>query len=259
MTGFTRELALDGAINLRDLGGYHSRDGRRVRWRHLLRSGHMADLQPAAVAELARLGVAQVHDLRSHGEQSQFPNRVPPVRVFDDYYMSLGSFAQFYEFALAGALTRAHSRQLMEQGYATAVDALAQELGRFLVNVAGCGQPLIFHCMAGKDRTGLCAAVLLMALDVAPATIVDDYLLTLEYGQTDLIVGYVTDILRGQGAIDIPEAAVREYCTVHESYISHFLQQVEARYGTHHNYLTRGLGLSEAQLQGLRDSYLEDC
>jgi protein-tyrosine phosphatase len=254
----SRVLELEGGINFRDLGGYESANGQQVAWRKLLRCGHMANLTDADRQQLAELGLAYVHDFRREPEQAQFANQLPPLTQYADYQMTLGSMGQLTEMAAAGELTANGARRLMDNLYRQAVKNVQPSLSQFMQNVvAGEGAVLAFHCMAGKDRTGLAAAALLMALDVNEQDIVEDYLLTQTHGATDLIISYVQDMMQAKEITGITDEVIRPYCTVEESYIANFLDELTLEYKTHRNYLLHGLQLQESDLNQLQSLYLE--
>ncbi|BFM17778.1 tyrosine-protein phosphatase [Maricurvus nonylphenolicus] len=254
----SRVLDLEGGINFRDLGGYQSTNGQRVAWRKLLRCGHMANLTAADRQQLAELGLAYVHDFRREPEQEQFANQLPPLTQYGDYQMTLGSMGQLTEMAAAGELTANGARRLMDNLYRQAVKNVQPSLSQFMQNVvAGDGAVLAFHCMAGKDRTGLAAAALLMALDVGEQDIIEDYLLTQTHGATDLIISYVHDMMQAKDISGISDDVIRPYCTVEESYIANFLDELKLEYKTHRDYLLRGLLLQESDLSRLQSLYLE--
>lgn len=254
----SRVLNLEGGINFRDLGGYQSVSGQRVVWRKLLRCGHMANLTAADQQQLADLGLAFVHDFRREPEQQQFANQLPPLTQYGDYQMTLGSMGQLTEMAAAGDLTANGARRLMDDLYRQAVVNVQPSLSQFMQNViAGEGAVLAFHCMAGKDRTGLAAAALLMALEVSEQAIIEDYLLTQTHGATDLIISYVHGMMQDKDITGITDDVIRPYCTVEESYIVSFLDELKREYSTHRDYLRQGLQLQESDLASLQSLYLE--
>ncbi len=259
----SRVLDLDGGINFRDLGGYKSRNGQRVAWRKLLRCGHMANLSESDQQQLAELGLAHIHDFRRQPEQEQFANCVPvnctpPVTQHTEYQMTLGSMGELSEMAAAGELSADGARQLMDRLYRSAVENVKPALSLFLKNLANSREPVIaFHCMAGKDRTGLGAAAILMALEVSEQDIIEDYLLTQVHGATDLIMSYVHDMLAAKDITGISDEIIRPYCSVEESYIVNFLDELKANYSDYQDYLLRGLQLDAGEISNLQRIYLE--
>lgn len=165
----TRHLPLDGTRNVRDVGGYPAIDGRRTRWRTLLRSDELTNLPEHARQELLDLGLRQVIDLRWPEELERAPNaflRSPAV-----HYRSVPLLADdpTPHAGLAGM-------------YRHAFDARAPQL----VEVARAlleddGLPAIIGCAAGKDRTGVTIALLLDVVGVPTDIIVEDYALSAGY------------------------------------------------------------------------------
>ena len=164
-----RHLPLDGTRNVRDVGGYPAADGRRVRWRTLLRSDELTRLPARAQEELVELGVRQVIDLRWPEELERAPNvfvRSERVR----YRRSRCSPTTRPRMAASRACTATCSTPAREQ-LAAVVRALLTDGGL----------PAVIGCAAGKDRTGVTVALLLDLVGVDHATIVDDYALSAGY------------------------------------------------------------------------------
>lgn len=173
-TGPSRSVALAGAFNFRDLGGYSAIDGRSVRWGALFRSDSLGQLTRDDVDALRALGLRTVIDLRGTGEvdaSGSFPVAEYPVtlhhlsvmdREWDPAAADLGTSSEFLHAQYTTMLDETGSR------YAEAIRRLA---------VPG-ALPAVFHCAAGKDRTGLLAMLVLGALGVRDDDIVDDYALT---------------------------------------------------------------------------------
>ena len=172
----TRALALDGVFNFRDLGGWPTTDGRTVRWRRIFRADGLGQLTPDDLDILRPIGLRTVVDLRTAREvdvRGRFPADTYPVTyhhlpVIDstwDRAQALRENLPSTEF-----LHLAY-RQILAEGaprYAAALTVLAGDDAL----------PAVFHCAAGKDRTGLMAALLLGAIGVTHEAIVEDYALT---------------------------------------------------------------------------------
>jgi protein-tyrosine phosphatase len=171
-----RFLELDGVFNFRDLGGYRTADGRSVRWRTLFRADALGRLTPDDVEAIRPLGLRTVVDLRTQrelDERGRFPVDSHPVTfhhlaVIDETWDQEAARREnlpAHEF-----LHRAYSAMLVEGGarFASAFELLA----------APGALPAVFHCAAGKDRTGLLAMLVLGSLGVRRDEIVDDYALT---------------------------------------------------------------------------------
>jgi protein-tyrosine phosphatase len=169
-----RVLALDGCVNFRDLGGYRTRDGRRVRWRRLFRADGLNRLSEADRQLLTGLGVATVIDLRTVDEaaaRGRFPVDLVPVRYLDLPLTDvLPSAEELPSWREASYVASRYTEMVTAGGPALtlAIEALAGE-GSL---------PAVFHCSAGKDRTGVLAALVLAFLGVPDETIVEDYVLS---------------------------------------------------------------------------------
>lgn len=168
---FNRHLALDSAVNFRDLGGYPSTDGRTVRWRALFRADSLSQLTRADRALVRSLGIATVIDLRSRSEvdHDRFPVDDLPV---DFHHLPLvGTLPSFDEFRKGPAFFATHYREMAQES----ADQIAAALA--IVAQRRC-HPVIVLCAAGKDRTGVVIAILLALLGVPDEVIAEDYALS---------------------------------------------------------------------------------
>ena len=157
-------------LNARDLGGYPTTDGGVTRGRSLVRADDLAQLSPEGLEALADYGIETVLDLRWPEEIAAAPNPVPRQlpRV---RYLSVSLLADTP--ADWGALG---GRCAKEDWKRTVLERLQPRVRRALAAIAAADPgPLLFHCVAGKDRTGLIAALMLALADVIPAAIAADY------------------------------------------------------------------------------------
>ncbi|MCV6611521.1 MAG: tyrosine-protein phosphatase [Amphritea sp.] len=254
----SRGLNLEGGINFRDLGGYETQDGRTVRWRTLLRSGHLADLTDSDINVLEALSLNHIHDLRKVDEQQRTPNRSLQATTFADYQMQIGSLARFWDYLDSGGLSAESAHQLVSQGYRKCVPRVTPKLSQILHSLLdNAGQASLFHCTAGKDRTGIVVATVLAALGVERQTIIEDYLLTLEYFDNRPLLAIVEQHLRDAGVTEWERSWLTPYISVHEENIVQFLAGIDEQFGSFDRFVNEGLGLSDQQVGELRDGYLE--
>ncbi len=160
----------DNLLNLRDLGGHPTTDGALTRRGSLLRSDDLSQLTAQGLQALEAFGVESVIDLRWPEEAARHPSPLPealPQVRFQRISLLLHSEAEW----------QLRSRQVPKEGWKTLVlEELGPELARVLRVIAAAPPgPLLFHCVAGKDRTGLLAALLLALADVEPQAIAADY------------------------------------------------------------------------------------
>jgi len=253
-----RGVALDGGINFRDIGGYVNNQGRTVRWRKIMRCGHLANLSDNDLDSLEQIGINKIHDFRRTEEQEQSPSCAVRAEFIDDYQISIGDISRFWEFLFGGELTADSSHTLVVNSYRNCIDAVIPAFSRFMRHIVdNADNASVFHCSAGKDRTGMAAALILAALDVPRQTIVEDYMLTIEHYDTDRLIDLVEGHLRDANVESWDREWLVPYCSVHQDNIVAFLEAIDASYGDVKNYLITALGLSQADLNKMQSCYLE--
>jgi protein-tyrosine phosphatase len=170
-----RLLNIPSLLNARDLGGYPTRDGAQTRWRSLLRADDLVQLTPAGVQSMADFGVETVVDLRWPEELAVDPSPIPAQLKHIRYH-------QISLLARTAAQWSALSLECTKETWKCAVlDRSRTEIREVLgVIAASSPGPLLFHCVAGKDRTGIVAALMLALAEVTPEAIAQDYALSTE-------------------------------------------------------------------------------
>ncbi len=171
MYDLKRLLDFPSLLNARDLGGYPTIDGRETRWRSLIRSDDLAQLTPAGLQALSSYGIETVVDLRWPEEVAASPTPITRMLKHIRYeQISLLTPTPQEWRARRGdsAAKELWNRAMLEQ--------VRVELKQVLEIIATASPgPLLFHCVAGKDRTGLIAALLLALADAVPEAIAHDY------------------------------------------------------------------------------------
>ncbi len=169
-----RHIALSGCFNFRDLGGYPIRGGGHLRWRRLFRADGLSRLDETDCAALSELGLVTVIDLRTAGEVDQI-GRFPVETVTVEYHHlplseSMPGAEDAPDWGTAEFVTARYTQMLSDgrEQIASAIRLLASESSL----------PAVFHCSAGKDRTGVLAAIVLGCLGVPDEVIVQDYALS---------------------------------------------------------------------------------
>lgn len=252
-----RVLPLQGGRNFRDLGGYRTEGGRMVRWGKLYRSGSMAGLTDADLTYLDGLGVQVICDFRASDEQASEPTRWSgPRRYSRDYRMDTGALAAAFS---TGVPTPEAVKAQMARTYVTmAYDQAEAYRAMFQALIAG-HAPLTFHCSAGKDRTGVAAALILTALGVPRPVVVQDYALT------EKIVDFEAAMTAPSAQRAVPaafESILRLPPEVRAPlmrsdplYIETALNTLDEREGSVLGYLDKQLGVKAADVARLRDLY----
>ena len=174
MTELDRLIPLEGAFNLRDLGGYGTADGRTVQWRRLFRADGMHRLSEADRAVLRGFGLRTVIDLRTENEVAD--GRFPEELALAWHHLSVVDVLWDQVEAPTGPETFA---AFLYERYREMLDMGGPHFAEAYRRLAAPGAlPGLFHCAAGKDRTGLLAALVLSSLGVADDDVVADYALS---------------------------------------------------------------------------------
>ena len=239
-----RLLPLQGGRNFRDMGGYRTRDGRQVRWRLLYRSGAMSELTGADYAYLSRLGIRSVCDLRSASERQSAPT---VWKGKSDYWTSdLGQGGDMRSlFTGTGQRTPEKMQAAMTNMYRTLPVSQKHAYTHMFKELVAGRVPLVFNCTAGKDRTGVAAALILTALGVPRETVIQDYLLTNEL--VDLNEALSKGLLAS-----MPPAVIAPVLRADRAYIEATFDELDKRYGSVEAYLRKELGVAPAQLRAMR-------
>ena len=175
-----RRIPFAGITNLRDLGGYPASGG-STRWGRLYRSDALHKLTTADLVDFHALGVRTIYDLRGDAERAEFPGPVESVHV-----PIVGRPAGATPPPPAVDMSTEDGERMLRDMYVGILEHSAGGIGAVVRGVADADRgPVLFHCHGGKDRTGVVAAVLLLALGVDRETVLDDYEATRRYRQIE--------------------------------------------------------------------------
>ena len=245
-----RAIAVEGASNVRDLGGYETADGRQTRWRALFRAADIHALSPADQSTLIDAGVRTVIDLRGSRELTEAPS------VFKDL-----SGVRYRPHNMTGdALidrwgtvpVPADSSIRLSTMYSTVLDERGDMVKEILETVSQPGAlPAVFHCTAGKDRTGVLAALLLGIAGVPREGIVEDYALSARF-----LYGSTVVPPDGSGANKLPPYEEYQTMWCPPGAMGMTLDHLESKYGGIDGYL-RHIAVDDATLSRIRDVLVE--
>jgi protein-tyrosine phosphatase len=259
-----RQVKLEGQGNFRDLGGYRTADGRTVKWRLIYRAGQLNKLSDADIAKLKELNIRTVVDLRGTSEaETRGKDRLPEGVRSMSLPIDTGSLPkEEITDSAPGGSSPARTDFMLQATRSIMVNRtdVYSALIRELADAKN--RPFVFHCTAGKDRTGVGAAVILSLLGVPWETVRDDYVLSNFYRKEENerdLKSMREDIAKKQG---IPPEQVD--MTIYEAmflvkpeYIEAAHDEVIRRYGSMDSYLRKGLGISDEVINKLRSELLE--
>jgi protein-tyrosine phosphatase len=240
-----RTIDLDGCLNFRDLGGYPSADGRTVRWRRVFRSDALHHLSRQDVTRLRdEIGLGEVIDLRSSAELRS-EGRGPLA----------GESIRFHHHPLYDGETpkTAPSAELkLTDRYFLLAEFAKRPIASVIATLAGTDRPAVYHCAAGKDRTGVVSAIVLGVLGVPDAVIVADYAATQE--NLDAIIDR---LMSTKGYHNMLSALPPDTLHAEPETMLGFLQRMRATYGSMAAYAETA-GVPADAIARLRDRLLTD-
>ncbi len=237
---------LQGASNFRDIGGHTGTDGRRVRHGLVYRSDHLAGLTPDDHRALAPLRIAHSLDFRGQAERDALSS-VLPGAVAVNLGIEPTVVVQVKALLAAGQIpTEAETVALMAQTYQSFARDAIPTYARFFQHLLEEPSPVVFHCTAGKDRTGFAAALLLSALGVDRDAVMADYLLTNQlYRRSPLVKA------------DGPAHVVNVLWGVQPAFLNAAFDTVAREFGGMDRYLQGPMGLEPTSMARLRERLLE--
>jgi protein-tyrosine phosphatase len=174
---YQRRISFESILNFRDLGGYRAGDGNMVAWRRIFRSGELHNMSVNDIARLKEeIGIASVIDLRNSATVAQLGTG-PLDELGVKYYgvplvVISGGDVSFHDFSDSGEL---YLYRMRTEEYGRSI----VEVLEIIADTRNC--PAVFHCNAGKDRSGILAAMVLGVLGVTDEDIIADYAMSADY------------------------------------------------------------------------------
>lgn len=248
-----RHVVLQGAANFRDLGGYTTKDGHHVKWGEIYRSADISRLTDADLAVLKERNITYDVDLRGRKESAQAPDRINPGT---DYILCPAGSDNVGDWmkSMANVKGTAGGDSLMVSYY-TKTDSLAARYKPFFDKLLALptDQSLLFHCTAGKDRTGIGAALLLYVLGVPYETIAKDYEATNYYR-----AGENAKAIKGMSAaMHLDPKVANSMMQAKKEYLDATFAALKQNYGSVDNFLRNQVGLDDQKIATLKSKFLE--
>jgi protein-tyrosine phosphatase len=260
-----RTLGLAGAPNFRDIGGYPGANGKHVRWGIVYRSNQLSELTAADADKVAALGLLSVVDLRTEEERQHAPS-IWLHAPGDMYSSPKTTLAPVMRTILSDASTAEGARSAMIAFYSQMPHEYREEYAAMFHRIAGGELPILVHCTAGKDRTGVAMAVLLTTLGVPRQTVVEDYVLTEKLVPAATAAAQSAVPVGGAAAsggtaasplAQLPVASREALWRSDPAYISAALDSIGREYGSMDSYVERELGVTKMEMRAIRAKLLQ--
>jgi protein-tyrosine phosphatase len=251
-----RRLPLEGAVNFRELGGYQTSDGRRIKWGKIFRSDHLARLTDRDLAFLQRLKIQSVCDFRTLIEAGKRPDRFPASGTGKYLPLPIDNLnpdpTTLFEKLKKGD-TSWLTREFLIEGYLRNIEGSAGVWGEVFRRLAEPGAlPLVFHCTGGKDRAGTCAALILLTLGVPEDQVIYDH------GLSNIFIADTADKIYARfEARGIQRRKIAPYFSAPRYCIEALLAHIRKKYGSAADYLKLKAGVKTAILERISKELLE--
>ncbi|MBB3113945.1 protein-tyrosine phosphatase [Paenibacillus phyllosphaerae] len=250
-----RVIPLQGSRNFRDMGGYPAADGRKVKYGIFFRADELTGLTEEDIAFLETLGIRTIFDYRSDDEAAHKPD--PVLRgALNERVSAIPGLAAYrsHEDALDASFIEQFTEDMLANMYGTLPirNASYKRLMELVADTSKLG--LVHHCAAGKDRTGVGAALILSLLGVPRAVIVEDYLIT------NRTMAHMTEGMMAQLAGKLTEAQlaiVTQMMGASEAFIQSAFTAIEGEYGSMEAYFEAEFGLTAEKIEQIRSYCLE--
>lgn len=252
-----RKVNLQGAFNFRDLGGYQTTDGKTVKWGKLFRGEELGHLTASDLKYVQNMGLKSIVDYRTDAEVNALADPViPGAQYIRTDEGNAGSAADLNSMIASGLMKDEASAVAMMAGFnKQMVDApkFYIQLMELLNDPNNIG--LVQHCTAGKDRTGLGSAIILLTLGVDEKTVMEDYLASNVYRAE--ANKKAVEAVKQQISDENVVAAITALMGVQKEFLQAAIDEMKAKYGSIDNFIEKGLGVTKQERAKLKAMYTE--
>lgn len=251
-----RLVPLQGSWNFRDLGGYQTSNGSRVKWGQIFRSDNLSNLADRDQALLKRMGIKLVCDFRTLTELKRWPDRLPDDESIDYLHLPIIHGERefdFYHEKIGKGEVSWLTEEFMINANIRIIDEYGDALGKVFHRLAEPDtRPVAFHCAGGIARTAVCAALILLALGVPEETVIYDYCLSGVFISKHR--EKINERIRSRG---VDPETVALYYTATPHFFVPVINHIREAYGSSTNYLRTKAGVSDETLDLLKKELLE--
>ncbi len=257
---FDKTIRLEGAPNFRDIGGYCTKSGKKIKIGMIYRSDELSRLTDNDVSILEQLGIKLICDLRTASERKSKPDRLInngirniniPMNPLQENFSQRKLFLLMHQ--KAGELD---FDNLMDQYYQKFAFGCKEQVKEIITLLSDSKNlPAVIHCTAGKDRTGFITAIIQLLAGVPRNEVLEDYLATNQFIQNR--IKKLTRFLRIISFFRISESRLKPMLEVNKKYLEEVLDNIYAKYSNIEEYLTYACQIDNADVLKLRNMLIE--
>lgn len=247
-----KDSEIKKVYNFRAVGNIKNIDGRTLKEGKFYRSGHLNKLKKKSFDELEKLGIKEIIDLRNSKEIAQKPDHLPGNIIYKNYsaFEDEGDqLDQAKKLVLKGKVDGSDADKRMLEFYKDYVTENPEIIKKIINEILESDQPILYHCTAGKDRTGITTALILTILKFDKETIYNDYLLSNNYRKklVDKRLNLANNLHFLYPKMDIN--VLEKLSWVEADYLDAAFNEINKKYGSVDNYIQQVLGISENKRQ----------
>ncbi|WP_149525936.1 tyrosine-protein phosphatase [Sphingobacterium hotanense] len=252
-----RLIPLEGPSNFRDIGGVKTKDGKQVKWGQFYRADALGSIQEDEFPYIESLKISKVYDLRSDEEIATSKDNLPAsIRWIHHPIFNGDNSAQMnavMQKIKSGDMTAEDSRNLLITANKEFINSNLDAFKVLVRELLDNEEPSLFHCTAGKDRTGLTSALLLSVLGVDKETVINEYLMTNYYTLPKM--ARKKDPKMAAAFANIDPQVMLPLMSVDRSYLEAAFTEIEKQYGDMDKFIREGLEISDAERMAYQMKY----
>ncbi|HCA07627.1 tyrosine-protein phosphatase [Chryseobacterium sp.] len=243
-----KRIEIKKVYNFRTVGNIKNSEGRTLKEGKFYRSGHLHKLKKNSFKELEKLGIKEVIDLRNSKEIADKPDHLPTDMVYKKYsaFEDEGDqLTQAKKLVLKGEVNGSDADKRMIDFYREYVTENPEVIKKIITDILESDQPVLYHCTAGKDRTGITTALILTILKFDKETIYNDYILSNNYRRKLVLkrLNLADNLHFMYPKMDVK--VLEKLSWVENAYLDAAFDEINKKYGSIDAYIQQVLGISE--------------
>ena len=250
LTVANRHIYFKEVVNFRDIGGLKTTEGKTVKWGKIFRSDNLSNLKASEFSKFNDLNIKTVFDLRTSHEIKGKEDNLP----MDTEYIHFPTLEDNEDLlskmrarVINGEVSDKQSLNLMLDLYRSVISDNIPSLKKLIHQIVDSNDAVLYHCSAGKDRTGVVTALLLSILKVDRETITQEYMLSNYYRRAKLekIIRKVKVAKLVKTRIELQ--AIQNFMSVDECYLNAAFTEIDTKYGGIDQFIQNQLGIDDVQ------------